>query len=118
VRLVNVVQAAEGQSKERESEIMMCDRMRMYNISFKKFPELVYYTDISNFISIYTTFPSKYVPGRNHRHLPTFLKFLEAFLETNGQCSHRFCSDFLSACKAVPTEHFVTEIGRREVKGI
>jgi hypothetical protein len=47
--------------------------------SFKMFPELVYYTAVSNLTSIYTAFPSKF-PGDTLS--PMFVKLLVEFLET------------------------------------
>jgi hypothetical protein len=44
-----------------------------YTSSFRKFLQLVYYTETSNLASIYTTFPSKYFPWAVII-LPTFVK--------------------------------------------
>jgi hypothetical protein len=69
----------------------------------KSYQNFVYYIQISNMTYLHNT-SLKVVPLGSGTLLPTFIKLLEAFLETIFQylcqCFCRVCSNFLGACES------------------
>jgi hypothetical protein len=74
--------------------------------TLRKFPELVYCPEMSNFYICSHNISFKVVPLSRNIVLQTFVMILEVFLETvfryMCQCSYHFCGDSLSTCNCCP----------------